>query len=72
MPDLNQYPHAMEIDPLTGKPMQKVATPQPVRFVRLSTEPQPTEVDGVRDGDELLVVDTKETHVFYKGTWYLQ
>jgi len=26
MADLNQYPHAMEIDDITGKPMPKVAT----------------------------------------------
>jgi hypothetical protein len=38
--------------------------------IRLSTEPKPT--DGVKDGDDLLLVDTKEVYIFYKGTWYLQ
>lgn len=39
-------------------------------YVRLSTEPKPT--NGIKDGDDLLLVDTKEVFIFYKGTWYLQ
>lgn len=41
-------------------------------YVRLSTEPKPTSADGVNDGDDLLIVDTKDVYIYYKGTWYLQ
>jgi hypothetical protein len=41
-------------------------------YVRLSTEPKPTAADGVKDGNDLLLVDTKQVYIFYKGTWYLQ
>jgi hypothetical protein len=42
-------------------------------YYRLSTETKPTAADdGVGDGDDLLLVDTKEVFIYYKGTWYLQ
>lgn len=40
--------------------------------VRLSTEPKPTVADGAKDGDDLILVDTKQVYIFYNGTWYLQ
>jgi hypothetical protein len=41
-------------------------------FFRLSSETKPTSADGVKDGDDLLIVDTKDVYIYYKGTWYLQ
>jgi hypothetical protein len=38
-------------------------------YVRLSTETNPTEVDGVKDGDDLLEVDTGKVFIFYSGEW---
>lgn len=76
MTDLNKYVHAMEIDEATGKPMPKVSTivksQQSGSWFRLAAEVKPTEVDGVQNGDDLLIVDTKEVYIFYKGVWYVQ
>jgi hypothetical protein len=41
-------------------------------FVRLNAELKPTAADGAKDGDDLLIVDTGEVYIYYKGTWYLQ
>lgn len=41
-------------------------------FMKLSGEVKPTSIDGARDGDGLLLIDTKDIYIFYKGTWYLQ
>lgn len=41
-------------------------------FIRLAAEPKPTMGDGAQDGDDLLLVDSKEVYIFYKGVWYLQ
>jgi len=69
----DDYMQAMELDKKTGKPMPKTATKLTGSFYRLAAEPKPTVVDdGVEDGDDLLIVDTGEVHIFYKGTWYLQ
>lgn len=38
-------------------------------YVRLSTEAKPTEADGVKDGNDLLEIDTKKVFVFYQGEW---
>jgi hypothetical protein len=72
MSNLNSYTHAMAIDPTTGKPMPKNEVTLAGSYIRLSTEPKPTAADGVKDGDDLLLVDTKEVFIYYKGTWYLQ
>jgi hypothetical protein len=37
-------------------------------YVALSTEPKPTE--GVKDGDSLILVDTKQVFKFYAGEWW--
>jgi hypothetical protein len=66
------YLQAMDKDPITGKPMPKVLSRAAGSFYRLAAEPKPTSADGVQDGDDLLLVDTKETFIFYKGVWYAQ
>jgi hypothetical protein len=38
-------------------------------YVRLSTEEKPTVDDGVKDGNDLLLVDTGQVFVFYQGVW---
>lgn len=69
---LKQYgDRAMALD-ADGKVMEKVSAKLAGSYVRLSTEPKPTAADGVGDGDDLLLVDTKQVYIFYKGTWYLQ
>jgi hypothetical protein len=70
--EFQTYPQAMKRDPETGKPMPKVATRLTGTFVRLANEPKPTTADGVEDGDDLLLVDTKEVYIYYKGAWYVQ
>jgi hypothetical protein len=67
MADLNQYPHAMEIDPVTGKPMQKVSTRVSGNFVRLSTAPKPTG----KEGDSLYLWDTKVAYIHDGTDWRL-
>lgn len=64
--DLNQYPHAMKIDPATGKPMQKVAL-EPSQYVRLSTAPKPTG----KEGDSLYLWDTKVAYLHDGIDWRL-
>ncbi|WP_127485901.1 hypothetical protein [Neobacillus mesonae] len=44
-------------------------TVQTGSYVRLSTEPKPTKSDGVKDGNDLLLVDTGQVFVFYKDVW---
>ncbi len=40
-------------------------------YVRLSAEPKPTpEIDGVNDGNTLMLVDTGQVFKYYKGEWY--
>lgn len=39
-----------------------------VNYIGKSTEEKPT--DGVKDGEQLYLVDTKETFVFYDGEWW--
>jgi hypothetical protein len=51
---------------------QKYSSRAPGSFVILSTEPKPTSDDGAKDGDDLLIVDTKDVYIFYQGVWYLQ
>ena len=69
---LKEYNQAMEIDSETGKPMQKVSAKLDGSYYRLAAEVKPTALDGVQDGDDLLLVDAKEVYIFYKGVWYLQ
>jgi hypothetical protein len=66
------YMQAMDKDPITGRPMPKTATRLVGSWVRLAAEAKPTAADGVQDGDDLLLVDTKAVYIYYKGTWYLQ
>lgn len=41
-------------------------------FYRLASENKPSDKDGVSEGDNLIIVDTKDIYIFYKGVWYLQ
>jgi hypothetical protein len=66
------YLQAMDKDPVTGRPMPKTSTRLVGSWIRLAAEAKPTAADGVQDGDDLLLVDTKESFIFYKGTWYAQ
>ena len=66
------YGQAFQKDPITGKPMPKVASKPTGSWYRLDAEAKPTAADGVEDGDDLLIVDTSAVFIFYKGTWYPQ
>ncbi|MCU7525661.1 MAG: hypothetical protein HF308_14380 [Ignavibacteria bacterium] len=55
---LEQYVEAMEIDPVTNKPMSKVAF-NSGQYVRKSTDPKPTG----KEGDSLYLWDTKESFI---------
>lgn len=39
-----------------------------VNYIGKSDETKPT--TGVKDGETLYLVDTKETFIFYKGQWW--
>jgi hypothetical protein len=66
MADLNQYPHAMVIDPVTGKPMQKVAL-EVSQYVRKATDPKPTG----KENDTLYIWDTKVSYIHDGIDWRL-
>ncbi|MDF2726307.1 MAG: hypothetical protein K0Q59_5985 [Paenibacillus sp.] len=39
-------------------------------FLRTSSEAKPTGADGAKDGDSLLLVDTRQVFKFYNGGWW--
>ena len=39
-----------------------------VNYIIKSSQPRPT--TGVKDGEALYIVDTKETFVWYDGEWW--
>ena len=59
---------AMALD-VDGKVMEKVAVVSDGEWYRLSTETKPTAADGVKDGHNLLLVDTGQVFVYYSSQW---
>ncbi len=56
--------------------LEKIRNQETVRtnsYIRLSTEPKPTTEEGVKEGDDLLDLDTATgaatVYVFYSGEW---
>ena len=61
---LDKYPHAMDIDPVTNKPMQRVAV-QYRQFVRKLTDPKPQGFEN----DSLYLWDTKAAFIHDGIDW---